>query len=398
MFHNFSRYGEDSSDDEVDRDPSTFLNPITSFFNNVGKMLADKEKESEKCEKCEKCEESEEDVYSSDFESYDGNSSDSDLGSDSDDVSYDERKRNSLSRLIIRYYRLYQFDKFCQKYYAARVISRAFKTQVAKSRKIKQRALLNELLDIEHEKLKAVRAAKERLRSRKIHENIMTELKKSVKAREEETLKKNLEKKRDELKTMLDNEMKMWQDEEERMMNEDCHIAMMCEKEVCDKEVCDKEAREEREARERELAIMKEQEEKFLKRERRRMMERHIEDRIRRISEHENLDFNRRTRIKLKEVADRWNERHLMNQQWNKIRNEVKFVYHKKQFKPVLENLLRYQSFKDNNNKWIMVTEELRKTVNTTAPSCETNGSEIGAGTEAEAGAGARAGKGCTIM
>ena len=92
-------------------------------------------------------------------------------------------------------------------------------------------------------------------------------------------------------------------------------------------------------------------------------MEKQIEDKLRQMSQKEDDDLNEQMRLKLKRVADGWKERHRLNMAWANVRDELVLMHHKRNFAPVLENMLRYRSFKDNSQRWVMVKDELREVV-----------------------------------
>lgn len=279
--------------------------------------------------------------------------------------------QEASQRVVLRQEKMRRFDKFCHEYYAARCIIRFLKRVKVTIQKRKHQSLLKSLLRKEQEKLAAARAREEYLSRKNIHESIMVDLRAADMARatdrEKERLIINLERRKAEMKMMLDEEEAKWDEDVAKTINERKMRIRRDKRKRLDLEAARNREMEAKKAREleleRERAIMREQERRFFERQRKAMIEQHIQDRLDRISERESDELNSEMRLKLKAVADGWKERHKLNRKWENIRSELVKEHHRKQFRPVLDNLVRFNSFKENSDKWIVVADELRERV-----------------------------------
>lgn len=348
-------------------------------------------------------------VYSSDFESE----------SEEDEMGGEER----LGNMMCKYVLLKKFDWFCIQYYSAVAISKFLKKVVDASKRKKRKELLEKLLEQEREKTRAIRERDEYLRRKKVHETLVSEFEKAAKARREreaeEAEKKRLKAEEDKvkkvkhvefLKTLLAQEHsklravrerkakllkeKEEKEEKERLMKEKeaterlervslkvnldkrkAELKMMLDEDEAQWEEDMRVRREKRKSlvkgwnkeqmkkEQEKVNIMKEQQRLFFEKRRKGMMERQIEDRLNKIAERDNKDFYAETRLKLKAMSEGWRERHRLNRAWENVRGELLLEHHKKQFRPVLDNLVRFNSFKENGDKWIVIADELRSKV-----------------------------------
>ncbi len=312
--------------------------------------------------------------YSSDFDS-ESSSDEEDNDEDNEEDEDNGGTESLLEGMVVRYYKLNKFDIFCREYYAASAIARVGRVFVMKSKKAKHRALLELLLKKEEERMIAVKEANEYKRRQHENNDIMKRLidsseQKSREEKERENERTRVAKKRAErerkeqniLKINLERrkmEIREFLKEEERLMVIEMN-RMNEEKERLEKDRLEKE-RFVKELKEREDAIMLEQERKFFEKRRKQVLEKIVADKLVKISDIESEEHNRQMRIKLKAISDGWKEKRTLNAMWRDIRTEIILNYHKKQFSPVLENLLRSGAYRESGEKWVMVADELKK-------------------------------------
>lgn len=331
--------------------------------------------EIEKDIRVEEFSSSESDEYSSNFESDDYYDTDFETDSEEDERRGDEEKDDEVvtwrerkfAEFVINYQRVVKFDTFCQEYYACLCIVKFMRGVIATKaaqKKAKHMAMLQRLLEQEKAKLAAVRERKAYLARKRAHENFMAEVRAGEMARiseerrrieeekkEREVLKVNLDKRKAEIKAMLDYEEKQWGrelEEREKTRKEE-------ERKRIDEEKAEKKLAE--------LNIMREQQKKFFERRRKQMLEKQIEERLEKISEVYDKEHSHNMRLKLKKVSEEWKERNRMNKLWKNIRRELMLYHHQQQFRPVLQNMLRFSSYKESSEKWVIVADELREKV-----------------------------------
>lgn len=295
--------------------------------------------------------------YSYDFE----NESDDDLGNDlggeldCDEVS-DECSLNEfrLASIFERYVELKNFDNFCLKYYSVLVIVRFFRRICIKSQEIKRKSLLQELLQQEYDRLRAVRERKEFIRKQKFHQQVVERIETGERLLKERERRKEMEK-------IREMEMTQRKEIEERIaIGERAKLRVNLEKRKAELlgMIKEEEMMWEMDDEVDNMIKVNNVEDDF-ENKRKKIMESMIDDRLSKIEERENEYLNEQMRLNLKKIAENWKEKHRLNLLWCDVQNEIIMNGHKRKFEPVLQNLLRFSSFKNNNEKWLVVKKEL---------------------------------------
>lgn len=331
--------------------------------------------------------------YSSDFES------ESESEYDCDNERY--QPYDNFVDLVNKYDKLKKFDDFCLKYYSAKCIVSAIRKWRQIVQKKKTKMLFESLYKQEQERRDAIEASKQFLKKQQVHQKIMNILFKSITTQDDakendqvndvenkqanvvktkttiiiepdrenemgdvsevdvtNRLNINLDIRKEQIKTLIEEDEKEMELEKELKEEMEKEVNKELEEEM-EREICNQREREEIIARE--MKIMREQELLYMKRERRRLLENMLENKLHKISAEATHHHNLETREKLKKISRDWDERHKLNEMWSDIRKDIIQSHHKKQFKPVLNNLLRHVSYKENNNDWILVADELKK-------------------------------------